>query len=99
MLLQPVFTQREFAGAMPLAWEMLLRIFKEVSHMGIELNIKEKELLLRILHSRNETLREEIRHTDTPHYKDSLRKERLLLQSLLARVEQAITTPERTAAA
>jgi hypothetical protein len=47
----------------------------------------ERELLSAILEDRLSGLREEIYHTDDPGFKDQLKRKRIILQGLMARLK------------
>lgn len=59
--------------------------------MELTLNTEEQELLLSILDRRHEELVNEIVHTDHREFKQELRKDERLLNSLLSRVRKAAT--------
>lgn len=59
--------------------------------MELTLNTEEQELLLSILDRRHEELVNEIVHTDHREFKQELRKDERLLNSLLRRVREAAT--------
>lgn len=59
--------------------------------MELTLNAEEQELLLSILDRRHEELVNEIVHTDHREFKQELRKDERLLNSLLTRVREAAT--------
>lgn len=57
--------------------------------MELTLNIEEQKLLLSILDWRHEELLNEIAHTDHREFKQELRKDERLIDSLLNRVRNA----------
>ena len=59
--------------------------------MELTLNTEEQELLLSILDRRHRELVNEIAHTDHREFKQELRKDERLLNSLLSRVRKAAT--------
>ena len=57
--------------------------------MELTLNAEERELLLSILEQRHRELLKEITHTDHREFKQGLRKDERLLESLLGRLRGA----------
>jgi hypothetical protein len=56
--------------------------------MELILNTEEQELLLRILEQRHRELLKEISHTDHHEFKQSLRKNEKLLESILSHLRR-----------
>lgn len=57
--------------------------------MELTLNAEEQKLLLSIIDRRHQELLNEIFHTDNREFKQELRKDEKLLDSLLSRVREA----------
>lgn len=57
--------------------------------MMIELDAAQAEVMRALLNNRLANLSSEIRHTDSPQFRQELRDERELLRSVLAKLEPA----------